>query len=467
MATQIKLRRDTAANWLLEDPVLGTGEPGFELTTGKLKIGDGTSLWSALDYIVAEPDGSIDLGAVDKNLLPATDNTYDLGSPAKRWRHLFATGSSVYIGDIKLSNSSGTLVVQQVTNAGLINEAPVAGPGTVTTDRISNGIHSFSINASGVLQLDGAPYLGGDTALPTNTLGYLYNDGTGTLTWASGAGGAGGGTSDRLTNGAYEVILEATGALTFPNGVLKIAGNTISNYVAGDDSGSGSQLEVAPTKTVITNGVTNSLGGSPSLTGQSLFEVGSNGILSSFQVINSLGEGESTLTSEYLTELDNNSFKIGQRITNDLGDGSEPLVAFNGWTFGIEEDNITLAMTFPNTALQRDTGTVTCAGNASTVVYTASGQGQHTIRLLIQVEGNEGAPVGWDTQACEMIIAKSWRANDVAATVYGIVHTSVAPLATFSAEWNALTSRVEVLCATPSANSVYVRTFATEIYTAD
>ena len=467
MATQIKLRRDTAANWLLEDPVLGTGEPGFELTTGKLKIGDGTSLWSALDYIVAEPDGSIDLGAVDKNLLPATDNTYDLGSPAKRWRHLFATGSSVYIGDIKLSNSSGTLVVQQVTNAGLINEAPVAGPGTVTTDRISNGIHSFSINASGVLQLDGAPYLGGDTALPTNTLGYLYNDGTGTLTWASGAGGAGGGTSDRLTNGAYEVILEATGALTFPNGVLKIAGNTISNYVAGDDSGSGSQLEVAPTKTVITNGVTNSLGGSPSLTGQSLFEVGSNGILSSFQVINSLGEGESTLTSEYLTELDNNSFKIGQRITNDLGDGSEPLVAFNGWTFGIEEDNITLAMTFPNSALQRDTDTVTCAGNASTVVYTASGQYQHTIRLLIQVEGNEGAPVGWDTQACEMIIAKSWRANDVAATVYGIVHTSVAPLATFSAEWNALTSRVEVLCATPSANSVYVRTFATEIYTAD
>jgi len=66
-----------------------------------------------------------------------------------------------------------------------------------------------------------------------------------------------------------------------------------------------------------------------------------------------------------------------------------------------------------------------------------------------------------------MIIAKSWRADDIAATVYGIVHTSVAPLATFSAEWNALTSRVEVLCATPSANSVYVRTFATEITTAD
>jgi hypothetical protein len=125
------------------------------------------------------------------------------------------------------------------------------------------------------------------------------------------------------------------------------------------------------------------------------------------------------------------------------------------------------ALLYPHNAVQRDTGTVECLGNASTVVYTASGQYQHTIRLLIQVEGNEGAPVGWDTQSCEMIIAKSFRANDIASTVYGIVHTSVAPLATFTAEWNALTNRVDVVCVTPSANSIYVRTFATEIKTAD
>ena len=122
---------------------------------------------------------------------------------------------------------------------------------------------------------------------------------------------------------------------------------------------------------------------------------------------------------------------------------------------------------FNNGAVQRDTATVECLGNTSTVVYTASGQYQNTIKLLIQVEGYVGAPGSWDTQACEMIIAKSFRGPTVAATVYAVVHTSVAPLATFTAEWNALTNRVEVLCATPSANSVYVRTFATEITTSD
>ena len=104
MATQIKLRRDTAANWTLEDPILAQGEPGFETDTSKLKIGNGTSPWSTLDYIVAEPDGSIDLSLVDQHIIPATDNLYDLGTPAKRWRHVYAADGSIYIGDIKLSN---------------------------------------------------------------------------------------------------------------------------------------------------------------------------------------------------------------------------------------------------------------------------------------------------------------------------------------------------------------------------
>ena len=144
------------------------------------------------------------------------------------------------------------------------------------------------------------------------------------------------------------------GALTFPNGDLNIVGNTISNYVAGDDGGSGSQLEVSQSKTVITNGVTNSLGGGPSLTGQSLFEVSTNGILSSFQVINFSAEGNPTLTNEFLTELDNLSFKIGQRVTNDLGDGSEPLVAFNGWTFSTDAPGYTKTLTLPNNGTIND-----------------------------------------------------------------------------------------------------------------
>ena len=47
---KIKFRRDTAANWLDANPTLAQGEPGFEHDTGLLKIGDGSSTWSQLDY---------------------------------------------------------------------------------------------------------------------------------------------------------------------------------------------------------------------------------------------------------------------------------------------------------------------------------------------------------------------------------------------------------------------------------
>lgn len=50
MATQIQLRRDTAANWASTNPVLGQGEPGFETDTGGFKIGDGTTNWNSLAH---------------------------------------------------------------------------------------------------------------------------------------------------------------------------------------------------------------------------------------------------------------------------------------------------------------------------------------------------------------------------------------------------------------------------------
>ena len=50
MASRIQYRRDTASNWTSEDPVLASGEPGYETDTGKEKIGDGSTAWTSLAY---------------------------------------------------------------------------------------------------------------------------------------------------------------------------------------------------------------------------------------------------------------------------------------------------------------------------------------------------------------------------------------------------------------------------------
>ena len=55
MATVIKttfqLKRASEARWKELNLILAAGEPGFELDTGRLKIGNGQTPWKELDYI--------------------------------------------------------------------------------------------------------------------------------------------------------------------------------------------------------------------------------------------------------------------------------------------------------------------------------------------------------------------------------------------------------------------------------
>lgn len=61
--TQIKLRRDTSANFTSKNPVLGVGEPAYETDTKKLKIGDGTTAYTQLEYFSAGGGSSTDISA--------------------------------------------------------------------------------------------------------------------------------------------------------------------------------------------------------------------------------------------------------------------------------------------------------------------------------------------------------------------------------------------------------------------
>lgn len=48
--TTFQLKRGIAAAWTRVNPILKQGEPGYELDTGKLKIGDGATAWNNLNY---------------------------------------------------------------------------------------------------------------------------------------------------------------------------------------------------------------------------------------------------------------------------------------------------------------------------------------------------------------------------------------------------------------------------------
>ena len=84
--TKILLRNDTSANWATANPVLGKGEMGVEIDTGKFKFGDNVTEWNQLNYAVDL--STINLGSVTNHYreaesaaaLPTTGNTVgDIG----------------------------------------------------------------------------------------------------------------------------------------------------------------------------------------------------------------------------------------------------------------------------------------------------------------------------------------------------------------------------------------------------
>jgi hypothetical protein len=51
MANKIQLRRDQSISWSNVNPILSEGEPGFEIDSGRLKIGDSITNWNDLPYL--------------------------------------------------------------------------------------------------------------------------------------------------------------------------------------------------------------------------------------------------------------------------------------------------------------------------------------------------------------------------------------------------------------------------------
>lgn len=52
--TRIQVRRGNASSWVSVNPILSQGEFGYEVDTGKLKVGDGQNAWNSLTYFPVE-----------------------------------------------------------------------------------------------------------------------------------------------------------------------------------------------------------------------------------------------------------------------------------------------------------------------------------------------------------------------------------------------------------------------------
>jgi hypothetical protein len=166
MTTRIKLRRDTAANWLDTNPILAAGEPGLETDTGKVKYGDGETAWALLEHAGGDTlndDGSISITTGSTDYWVASQRREDEDTYGRGVRHdslgnVYALTKTEYddgnenIAVITKYSPTGTVLWQHtITDANPFSLAvDSSNCAYIALDRLDS-IHLIKFNTDGTI----------------------------------------------------------------------------------------------------------------------------------------------------------------------------------------------------------------------------------------------------------------------------------------------------------------------------
>lgn len=179
-----------------------------------------------------------DLSAVSQNVLPSVDSDgttgYTLGSPDFKWKELFVSNGSIYIGDVKLSNIAGKLSATKVLNPGteLEEEDPedsdaFSEVSAGNASELVNGEATASLDELGTLTVSGEVYGQyftikgpGEAGTSIGSLGYADN-----FVVLNGANGVGIQPGEEEAGPLWQ--FDTDGSLTIPNAIFGSGDNEL------------------------------------------------------------------------------------------------------------------------------------------------------------------------------------------------------------------------------------------------
>ena len=108
MSLKIKLKKFTASSGNPTTSDLENGEVGINPVQQKVFVNNSGSIVE----LGSAGGSTIDLSAVDSDIIPDGNNTRSLGSASKRWADLFLSGSTIDLGGSTISSDgTGTVTI--------------------------------------------------------------------------------------------------------------------------------------------------------------------------------------------------------------------------------------------------------------------------------------------------------------------------------------------------------------------
>jgi hypothetical protein len=285
MAVQLQLRRGSAAQWTTANTLLAEGELGLETDTGKLKIGDGSTVWTSLAYYTAGSAAVTSVNGQTGTVVLTASDISGLGTIATQAaNNVTITGGSITgITDLAVADGGtgastasgartnlglviGTDVLAPNGSAASLTSFPTFNQNTTGTASNVTGIVAVANGGTGATTASGARtnlglVIGTDVLSPTGSAASLtsfptFNQNTtGTASNVTGTVAIANGGTGATTAGAALTALGAYAASN-PSGYTSNTG-TVTSITAGTGLSGGtitSSGTVALANTAVTAG---------------------------------------------------------------------------------------------------------------------------------------------------------------------------------------------------------------------
>ena len=302
---RIQLKRSTAASWTSNNPVLLSGEIGYETDTKKIKVGDGTTAWTSLAY------SSVPLSLAALNDLGDVTITSAADGDFLRWN------GSAWINDaVNLSTDTIGSYVQSLVAGTGITLSNNSGEGATPTVAIGQAIGTSASVSFGQLTVNGQTNVGGNIIPNTNE---AYDLGSASARfrdiYLSGT---------TIDLGGAEITSNGTN-ISFSGGI-SVSGS--ANFV-GDLTGN------ADTATTLETSRAISLAGD--LSGSASFDGSTNVTITATVQPNSIALGTDT-TGDYVATL---TAGTGITLANNSGENASPTVTVDTTVIQARVTNVT------------------------------------------------------------------------------------------------------------------------------
>lgn len=185
--------------------VTAVAEVPFNIGDGNVRVVDGNvGVRTASPAYALDVDGTINARGglrCEGHAIPAANVTYDLGNEALRWRDLYLSGSSIYLGNTKISTTEGVSsvlvndeplvsaidagnIVGQIEMSNLPDDIAIIGTvsarsytnvGNVEIAAIADRVISFTVADDEKMRVDASGNVGIGTQSPADTVHVIGN----------------------------------------------------------------------------------------------------------------------------------------------------------------------------------------------------------------------------------------------------------------------------------------------------